>query len=341
LEKSKKDGDNCKMVSSMPAVSVIISNFNGFKYLPKLVETLKAQKGVHVELIIVDRNSSDKSDLFFAQHTEIKVVKEPAETGLVSGYHAGSLHATNSLLFFCNEDMWFEPDCLMRLTNAIDLSKGIFASDPWQWTYDGKTWIHGGTRFRRCFLNMTSLYPFRKYNFTSDLKNLEQTPFGCAGAVMIHKEKYDSLGGWDTTFFLDHEDVDFFLRGWREGLICVSVPEAKVYHAVNVSNNKSIGGGRTLVGKRRYISGKSSLLVMAVKHCAFWHSALLFFIFFSLLMSQIISLNFKRFWWSILAGLEFLKRFNRALSYRRNLGRQVKWAHQFFSEKKFQEKILS
>jgi GT2 family glycosyltransferase len=321
----------------IPSVSVIVSNFNGFKYLPKLVETLKAQNGVNLEIIIVDRNSSDGSDRFFEQHPEIKVVKEPPETGLVSGYHAGSLYASNSLLFFCNEDMWFEPNCLSRLANAIDLSKGIFASDPWQWTYDGKVWIHGGTRFRKCFLNMTSLYPFRKYNFTSELKNLEETPFGCAGAVMIQKNKYESLGGWDTSFFLDHEDVDFFLRSWREGLSCISVPNAKVYHAVNVSNVKLIPGIRTLVGKRRYISGKSSLLVMAIKHCAVWHAALLFLIFLSLLIVQLITFNFKKFWWSLLAAREFLKRFTRAWNYRRSLGSHVQWGHQFFTAKKFQD----
>lgn len=324
------------MIDNTFDVSVIVSNFNGFKYLPKLIETLKAQKGVDLEIIIVDRNSSDGSDGFLAQHPDVKVVKEPPETGLVSGYHFGSLHATKSLLFFCNEDMWFDVDCLKGLAKAIDLSKGIFASDPWQWTYDGKTWIHGGTRFKRCFLNMTSLYPFRKYNFTSQLNNLEETPFGCAGAVMIQKDKYESLGGWDTCFFLDHEDVDFFIRSWRADLSCVSVPEAKVYHAVNVSNNKSILGGRTLVGKRRYISGKSSLLVMAVKHCAFWHATFLFLIYFVMLAYQLITLNFKRFWWSLLAGREFFRRFPRAWNYRWNLGSNVKWAHQFFIAKKFQ-----
>jgi GT2 family glycosyltransferase len=321
----------------MYAISVIVSNFNGYKYLPRLVETLKAQKGVNLQLIIVDRNSSDRSDWFLAQHPDIRVVKEPPETGLVSGYHTGSLFATNSLLFFCNEDMWFAPDCLSRLAGAIDLSKGIFAADPWQWTYDGKAWIHGKTSFKKSFFNLTSLYPFRKYNFTSELKNLEQTPFGCAGALMIHRDKYESLGGWDTTFFLDHEDVDFFLRSWREGLSCASVADAKVYHAVNISNDKFIGGGRTLVGKRRYISGKSNLLVMGIKHCAFWHSALLFLSFFSLLCLQLITFNFKRFWWTILAGFEFLKRFTKAWSYRKSLGNHVMWAHQFFSEKKFQD----
>ena len=36
-------------------ISVIVSNFNGARYLPKLLESFRAQQGVTLEIIIVDR----------------------------------------------------------------------------------------------------------------------------------------------------------------------------------------------------------------------------------------------------------------------------------------------
>jgi hypothetical protein len=57
-------------------------------------------------------------------------------------------------------------------------------------------------------------------------------PFACGGAFLIHRDVYAEIGGWDTSFFLDFEDVDLFVRAWQREWHCVTVPEAKVYHAV-------------------------------------------------------------------------------------------------------------
>ena len=60
----------------LPGVSAIVSNFNGAKYLPKLLETLLAQRGVAVEVVVVDRNSTDASASILAEHPDVKVVSE-------------------------------------------------------------------------------------------------------------------------------------------------------------------------------------------------------------------------------------------------------------------------
>lgn len=104
-------------------VSVIVSNFNGAKYLPRLLETLLAQRGVRTQIIVVDRNSSDDSAKILAAASEVVVVRERPESGLATGYAIGAEHATEELLFFCNEDMWFDPDCLRLLAERIDLTR--------------------------------------------------------------------------------------------------------------------------------------------------------------------------------------------------------------------------
>jgi len=37
----------------------------------------------------------------------------------------------------------------------------------------------------------------------------------CAGAMMVDRSVYDEIGGWDASFFLDYEDVDFCIRAWQ------------------------------------------------------------------------------------------------------------------------------
>ena len=62
-------------------ISVILSNFNGLRFLPKLLESLRAQRGVEVELILVDRASTDGSREFLATQADVSVVNEPPQSG--------------------------------------------------------------------------------------------------------------------------------------------------------------------------------------------------------------------------------------------------------------------
>jgi GT2 family glycosyltransferase len=305
-------------MASNLCVSVIVSNFNGAKYLPRLLDTLRGQGGLETEIIVVDRNSTDESDVILAADPDLLVVRERPESGLVMGYAVGAEHASHDLLFFCNEDMWFDPDCLRRLAGRVDLDGGVAAADPWQWTYDGATLIHAGTRFRPCQLDLNSPYPFRRYDFTRPLKSGDVVPFGCAGAVLIHRKVFEELGGWDRGFFLDHEDVDFFLRLWQAGWKCVTVPEAKVYHAVNVSNQKMISGGRQSVSRRRYISGRSSLMILGVKYFSLRYAALPALLWAASTARHVSTFNFTKAWWHLLAGRETFRRLASALASRRS-----------------------
>jgi GT2 family glycosyltransferase len=193
-------------------------------------------------------------------------VREPPDSGLVAGYAAGVMHASHPLLFFCNEDLYLGPSCLRDLARSIDLDQRVAAADPWQWTYDGSEWIHGGVRFRRSMWDFNSPLPFRRHNFVAPLPDGARIPFGCAGAVMVHADVYKGIGGWDTSFFLDYEDVDFFLRAWQRGWVCVTVPSARIYHAVGASNDKVVGARPQSVSRRRYVANRSNVTVVALKH---------------------------------------------------------------------------
>lgn len=324
-------------MSNEPRVTVIVSNFNGATYLPKLLESLTAQRGVKAEIIVVDRNSTDDSLRILTAAAEVIVVHERPETGLAAGYAAGAERATTELLFFCNEDMWFDPDCLRLLAEGIDLERHIAAADPWQWTYDGATLIHAGTRFRRSRFESKTPYPWRSQEFLVPLAAGEEIPFGCAGAVMIHRSVYEAVGGWDRGFFLDHEDVDLFIRVWQAGWKCVAVPDAKVFHAVNASNLQTIHGGQTTVGRRRYVSGRSSVLILCVKHFSAWSIALPLLIWFASLAGYAVMLRGRSFRWTLESGWEMLRRLPAAWRYRRErIRKRLPTAEKFYRASQFQ-----
>jgi GT2 family glycosyltransferase len=254
-------------------ISVIVSNFNGLRFIPRLLESLRGQQDVEIEIIIVDRQSTDGSLPYLRDQPDIQLHSEPPESGLVTGYAAGAAVARGELLFFCNEDMWFDPGCLRNLALRIDLPNRVGAVDGWHWTYDGKEWLHGATRFLKSVWHLNSPYPFRAADFTVDLPAGSETPFPCAGAFLIHREMYDAIGGWDTSFFLDHEDVDLFLRAWQRGWRCVMAPDARIYHAVNASSGHILSTTGRPASRRRYVGQRANLVIVAIKYFR-WHSVL-------------------------------------------------------------------
>lgn len=320
------------------AVSVIVSNFNGARYLPRLLETLKSQRNAELEIIVVDRNSTDGSNTILAAH-DVHVIQEAPERGLVAGYAAGTALAQHEHLFFINEDMWFDADCIARLEAKLDIPRRIWAADPWQWTYDGKQWIHGGTRFARSrnFVPIAP-HPYRQFDFTVPLRDGDIIPFGCAGAVLVDRQVYERVGGWDTSFFLDREDIDLFLRAWRLGWQCVVVPEAKVYHAVGASNVQTLEAGKIPVSKRRYISSCSSQLVISVKHFPARWVAMHFATYVSYVAYHLLAFRVTQAWWEMLALRELWTRLPAALAFRWRSRRAIaeRPGQKFFTEPAFQ-----
>lgn len=325
----------------MHNASVIVSNFNGAKWLPRLLETLKGQVGVELEIIIVDRNSSDESDAILAAHPDIKVIKHPPETGLVCGYAVGADAATHDLLYFCNEDMWYEPDCLQQLCDRIDLTARIGAAMPVQWTYDGVGIVNAGAWFEKTLWHRANPYPFRRSNW--HLVDRTTLVSGInAGACLIHRTAYDEIGGWDRSFFLDYEDMDLSIRLWQQNWNCLVVPEAKVYHAVGASNNKDINGGLIKVSRKRYIEGNSNIFAIAIK--TFTGGA----VFLPLggimerFMRNLLRFRFELAWWDILVFVDVFKRLDSLWIFRKTnqTWNQCKPGQQFFKDPAFDYKTI-
>jgi GT2 family glycosyltransferase len=298
-------------------ISVIVSNFNGLRFLPKLLESLRAQRGVALEIIIVDRESRDGSLAFLAAQPDVRVITEPPQSGLVSGYHAGTKVAQGDLFFFANEDLWLDPDCLRRLAERIDLAAKTGIADPWEWTYDGVRMHHAGVRFRSAAWDFNSPWPRARFDFLAPLGAGERIPFPCAGAVLIHRACYADLGGWDTSFFLDFEDMDLGIRAWQRGWTGVTVPEARVFHAVGASDTQSLATKRDTVSRRRYLSNRSSLAVMALKTFSLSALPVTALAWWSGALNNARRGRWRRFGLDFLAAREVLRRAPAAWQFRR------------------------
>src|SRR5262249_17077324 len=154
-------------------------------------------------------------------------------------------------------------------------------------------------------------------DFTVALPCGDVVPFPCAGAFLMHRDVYHELGGWDTSFFLNQEDIDLFLRSWQRRWKCVTVPQAKVYHAVGVSNTQVVGTGKKIVvGKKRYISTYASNCIICLKYFSTPANLLAAAGWLARFVNNALKLRFRFLYWDLLVLAEIARRTPPALAYR-------------------------
>jgi GT2 family glycosyltransferase len=100
--------------------------------------------------------------------------------------------------------------------------------------------------------------------FTLDLrataKSVVATVCTNAGAMLVRRDMFSALGGFDETYFLDFEDLDLCWRAWARGWRSLHVPEATIRHHVGVTH-----GGRRRALTSRYAQSHHNVIRWALK----------------------------------------------------------------------------
>ena len=198
----------------MPAVSIIIPNYNGIKYLKSCIDSLKNNSFVDFELIVVDNGSVDKSvDYLKENYPEIKVIALSANLGLSIASNKGSELAAGKYLFFYNNDTIADKEMLGELVRAMESNPRAGICGCRTFTYDGSNQINSG-------VHMDAFgYPYGKGR-----------PFYVDAGIFIRKGVFDELGGFDSKLFLYCEDRDICWRCLLYGYDIIVVDSAKFYH---------------------------------------------------------------------------------------------------------------
>jgi GT2 family glycosyltransferase len=164
---------------------------------------------------------------------------------LPAAYNRGAEITAGRYLFFVNNDMRFEPECVRELADALTARPGAFASDPMHYDWSGESTIHLRTILepisspRELFSRLIIPRPPLKLSYVPS-EEIVPIPWGCAGSLMVRRELFRDVGGWDEKFFLDMEDVDLCWRAWRRGWPTVFVPRARLYHKWGASMDEHL-----------------------------------------------------------------------------------------------------
>ena len=219
------------MISKMPRISVLIANYNGKEHLELCIPSLRNQTypADRVEIIIVDNGSIDDSIVFLQRnYPDVRIVCNEKNEGFAKANNQGAAIASGEYLALINNDMVAKPDWLEQLiVTQVRSGAECIAGVILNWD---------GTRIDFVDAGMTPFGFSSQLHFDEPVKNLPQYAqekelfFACGGSMLIHRETFLTIGGFDEDFFCYYEDADLGFRLWVTGYRVVLSPAAYTFH---------------------------------------------------------------------------------------------------------------
>jgi GT2 family glycosyltransferase len=236
-------------------VAVVIGNYQGEHVLPDCLASLKAQTQLPADVIVVDAGSTDAS-VTVAQTYDARVLQH-SNRGLGYLYNRGADAAGSSLVLFLNNDVALERSCVEQLAAALAADSSRFAADARQLDWEGRHTIHACTTLSRGRL-VREYLPGLHLDPVSPANGIVATVSAHGAAMLVRRDLFNELGGFDETFFMEWEDLDLCWRAWLRGWPSVYVSEAIVRHRVGAVTTAA-------AAPRRSASSHHNLIRFALK----------------------------------------------------------------------------
>ena len=230
------------MIPSRAVISVVVVNWNAGRALDRCLASLEADAAGGTEVVLVDNASTDDSTAAATRARPwVRVVASPANVGFARGANTGAATAGGDVLVFLNPDAVVEPGALARLCDALAADPRAGIAGGGLRDEDG-AWQPAAARFGVLahLLGDTTLGRLRQRRRT----DVHAVDWVYGTFVAVRRPVFDALGGFDGSYFLYGEDLDFCHRAHALGWRTLHVPAARATHARNVSATTRFGLGR-------------------------------------------------------------------------------------------------
>jgi hypothetical protein len=210
-------------------VSIVIPNWNGKRFLPGCLDSLKQQSYHNHEVILVDNGSQDGSlELLREQYPHVRLITFATNTGFSVAVNRGIVESRGEFVALLNNDTVVDSNWLSELVHAMHTHPEIGSAGCKMLAYDDRGMLDGaGDGYRRGGL------PGRIGHRERDTGRFNRERYilgACGGAAIYRHELFDVVGPLDEDYFAYLEDVDFGLRAQSAGFKCLYVPSSIVYH---------------------------------------------------------------------------------------------------------------
>jgi GT2 family glycosyltransferase/glycosyltransferase involved in cell wall biosynthesis len=220
----------------LPRVSVIVVNYRGAEHTVTCLRALRDEldwPAEALELICVDNASGDGSPQRIAAAVpQARLIRSATNTGFAGGCNLGVSEATGTIVAFLNNDARPHHEWVRAAVETLRDDPGIaaVASKVLDWDGERIDYVDGGLTWYGMGYKPHVGKPDDGAHDTA-----RDVLFGTGAALLVRREVFEQLGGFDERFFMFCEDVDL---GWRLNLRGYRVryePRSIAYHRHHAS----------------------------------------------------------------------------------------------------------
>lgn len=216
------------------AATIITVAHNSARWLARWGQALGAQTEQDFELIVFD-NASRPEERPHASALPIgaRLIQSEDNLGFAGANNRAAREATSPYLVLLNPDAFPEPAWLAELIALAEShpeagaigSTQVRADDEATFDGTGDVMLASGLPYRSNFGKRRRATPC-----------LGETFAACGAAMLIRRDAFEAVGGFDERYFCFVEDVDLCFRLRLRGYTMLQSPDAIVHH---------VGGGST------------------------------------------------------------------------------------------------
>ncbi len=230
----------------VPAVGAVVVNYHSTPATIRCLASLRAE-GVG-EVVVVDNDPGDPCSKAVAR-------EDPAATVLVPGVNLGYGAAANrgaavlgegiEWVLVCNPDLVFSPGSVAALLSTCSVpGSRLGIAGPQLVNPDGTTYpsarrmpdpLTAGLHAVVGLFSPDNRFSRRYRMQDGSLSGRTVVDWVSGACLLVRREAFEALGGFDESFFMYVEDVDLCRRARDAGYSVVFEPSARVEHAQGTS----------------------------------------------------------------------------------------------------------
>jgi len=211
--------------------SFVIINYNTASLTKDCLQSIfRHCQPANWEIIVVDNASQDNSVEILKKEfgNQIKIITNVDNRGFARANNQGATLAQGKYLFFLNSDTRLTSNILSYLEKIFSNQPAIGILAPQLRTVDGQpqAGAHGRFPSLKQILG-DKLLPSKTLTNQNEIL---MTDWVSGAALVIRKEIFDRIKGWDQNFFMYFEDTDLCWQARKIGFSAAIIPNISLIH---------------------------------------------------------------------------------------------------------------
>ncbi len=213
-------------------ISILIVNYRSEKYLEKCIASLylKIKNKIEAEILIINNDSKTKLIKVAKKYPSVQIINSQKNIGFGAGHNLGVKQAQGEFLFFLNPDAEILSVNIQKIITLLENNTkiGILGGKLIDDFGVVQKWNAGAQLdFKELIKNNLGLT--RSKNFWQS-QTKQEVDWVSGAALLIRKNDFIKVGGFDEKFFMYFEDLDLCRRIKNQKKQILFYPDLLIKH---------------------------------------------------------------------------------------------------------------